>query len=412
MPKPLDFMGVGVKAEDVNTKSIIGSDQLVHDEDGDLFNIDEDDVDMLNKQIEVDEYVPFRKSCSNAAVDLQFNSKNSDENVSVSDASVGSGLLHESINVSSISKSSADNEGLPMEKDNKKVAEACSLKCTLCLNNTEMKRGQLLDHLTVKHFGKELLQEFPFIDGSECQLCISSGRKRVAVAKVRANHLKHIGCVHEKVLDLVPSDLRETITSFGKKKNGPHTSEADEGLLDIVSEKYQDLAGGSVINSIKTEPTDSANCFNYLVGPEHSAEAEVNEVPPGMCPFCPNSKTQFQRSSLLIHLSSTHYNKQLLDAFPYEEGKKCQLCVDAGRTNPLIAKSKSRHINHVGSLHEKVLDMLPSKLSLSFNNSRKSTLRQSAKAGGFEEEQPVYNNLNTGPQLKNFRGPVPGPPME
>ena len=109
---------------------------------------------------------------------------------------------------------------------------------------------------------------------------------------------------------------------------------------------------------------------------------------------------------------STHYNKQLLDAFPYEEGKKCQLCVDAGRTNPLIAKSKSRHINHVGSLHEKVLDMLPSKLSLSFNNSRKSTLRQSAKAGGFEEEQPVYNNLNTGPQLKNFRGPVPGPPME
>ena len=46
------------------------------------------------------EHVPFRKSCSNAAVDLQFNSKNSYENVLVSDASVGSGLLHESNNVS------------------------------------------------------------------------------------------------------------------------------------------------------------------------------------------------------------------------------------------------------------------------------------------------------------------------
>merc|ERR1712192_92158 len=97
---------------------------------------------------------------------------------------------------------------------------------------------------------------------------------------------------------------------------------------------------------------------------------EVKGLKSGQCPFCPNTKTQFQRSSLLNHLSSTHYNKQLLDAFPYQEGETCKLCVETGRQNPLIAKSKPRYINHMGSLHEKVLDLLPPNIKESLESKK------------------------------------------
>merc|ERR1712025_124040 len=125
---------------------------------------------------------------------------------------------------------------------------------------------------------------------------------------------------------------------------------------------------------------------------------------------------------MLNHLSSTHYNKQLLDAFPYKEGETCSLCLETGRQNPLVVKSKTRYITHMGSIHEKVVDLLPAEIRDALEVSKKVPSRSSRRSSVVNKEilessspppvpaahfQPRV--APPGPSGSN-RAPAPGPP--
>eukprot|EP00092_Neocalanus_flemingeri_P037566 GFUD01040901.1.p1 GENE.GFUD01040901.1~~GFUD01040901.1.p1 ORF type:complete len:1283 (+),score=422.18 GFUD01040901.1:44-3892(+) len=435
-------------------------------EDPDLFNIDEDDVDMLNEQIDPSNSTNDKYDCDQSKIvdAIEENVENVSnieqiEKSSVTSKTKGdSGKPDNSCSVTNIDSLPAHKEGpmpdatevleagtskgefeerkstevlsnmpyqVPIEEG--KVQDPPGLSCTLCPNQPAFKRGQLLMHLTDKHYSKDLLQMFPYTEGSSCQLCVDTSRARVATCKTKTNHVKHVGTVHEKVLDLVPTDLREAVLAVTKRRASISVREAENESLDGFEFQNQEKISED-ISTIKEESTvddDSTNTDVVVDSgvPEVKSEnvvdkaTEAKEFNSGQCPFCPNTKTQFQRSTLLNHLSSTHYNKQLLDAFPYQEGTTCQLCVETGRQNPLIARSKPRFVNHVGSLHEKVLDLIPANLRDSLEGTKKvltrttrrSVINRDNQDGAAMSLPPAVRPPVPGPS--SSRGPAPGPPM-
>eukprot|EP00092_Neocalanus_flemingeri_P037564 GFUD01040899.1.p1 GENE.GFUD01040899.1~~GFUD01040899.1.p1 ORF type:complete len:1304 (+),score=404.79 GFUD01040899.1:44-3955(+) len=432
-------------------------------EDPDLFNIDEDDVDMLNEQIDPSNSMNDQYGCDESKVvdTIEDNMENMSSVEQIENSSVTSGdtgkpddsdslanidlpvhkeeHMTDATEVSNAGTSNGDFEErstavlsnmpyqMPIEEG--KVQDPPGLSCTLCPNQPAFKRGQLLMHLTDKHYSKDLLHMFPFIEGSSCQLCVDTSRARVTTCKTKANHVKHVGTVHEKVLELVPTDLREAVLAVSKRRASMSVREVDNESLDGFEVQNQEKIS-EVISTIKEESTmkDDSTQADADAGedtevPEVKSEnviekaTEVQGVNAGQCPFCPNTKTQFQRSTLLNHLSSTHYNKQLLDAFPYQEGTTCQLCLETGRQNPLIARSKPRFVTHVGSLHEKVLDFIPPNLRDSLEGTKKVLTRTTRRSVINRESQDAAATSLTlavrlpAPGPSSSRGPAPGPPM-
>merc|ERR1719186_1974634 len=435
--------------------------QSDNEEDPDLFNIDDDDVDMLNEQTkpstlvideqEVDSDKENAKNMlnkqqvlteglkqensSNASMELgkEVSVKTDDFGFVDNDRLISGDEVRTTYGANDDSADESKSADILPTEDGKSQ-DPPGLFCSLCPNQTTYKRGQLLMHLTDKHYSKDLLQLYPFTEGSSCQLCIDTSRAKVTTSKTKANYAKHVGTVHEKVLDLVPADLREAILAVSKRKASISTKEAENESLEGLRVQNQ-VTNGIEIGTIKEEST--VDTYPMVTGAKEVPDAKSENVfekvhnetegfISGRCPFCPNTKTQFQRSSLLNHLSSTHYNKQLLDAFPYQEGDPCRFCVETGRPNPMVARSKPRYVYHMGSLHEKVLEFLPTNLRDSLEDKRKVPARVPRKSMSDKDGQeaaPSYlpsvtrTPLPGPPSLRgpapgpSTRGPAPGPPM-
>merc|ERR1712179_129848 len=295
-----------------------------------------------------------------------------------------------------------------------------------------------LVHLTDKHYSKKLLQLYPFTEGS-CQLCVEANRPRATVCKTKAAYAKHVGTVHEKVLELVPTHLKDAVLAIGKRRLSVSVKEVDSEDMETVGSSIQESKGNVPVsesiteekeavetpapeadNDVKNEGQDTENTLPVI---SEGTRAEAKAISSGKCPFCPNSKTQFPRASMLNHLSSTHYNKQLLDAFPYKEGETCKLCLETGRQNPLVVKSKTRYITHMGSLHEKVIDLPPSEIRDALEVPKKVPVRTSRRSSIANKEildtsppppalpaQLQQRSAPPGPP-SSTRAPAPGPPM-
>merc|ERR1719466_242470 len=88
------------------------------------------------------------------------------------------------------------------------------------------------------------------------------------------------------------------------------------------------------------------------------------EEPTVQCSLCQaNNKVRLftKRSEFLKHLSLLHFGKTLLKAFPFAEGKNCNLCFET--SNKLYTPSKKEvHVCHVGVLHAKIFELLPKEI--------------------------------------------------
>jgi len=456
-----------VKGEHFCQTEAQGSAKDDNEEDADLLNIDEDDVDMLNEQTEQDTSEDAldkindleEKKGSEISEDSADASKVDESSVHtlVTTESVESDKIGtEAASVSTRTSPSSLKSEIPKPElepstsapEHPKPAPehpaptpvseeaVAGLSCPMCPTQPPLRRAQLLTHLTDKHYSKDLQQRFPWTEGASCQLCVDTSRVKVTISKTKATYAKHVGTVHEKVLDLVPTELKEAVLAVSKTRKSTMATikEPEADGLEVVGVKKQELAGGNEVNTIKEECVDNDNVEDAGSSKEvtgtrlESTDVKVIEakgLKSGQCPFCPNTKTQFQRSSLLNHLSSTHYNKQLLDAFPYQEGETCKLCLETGRQNPLVAKSKPRYINHMGSLHEKVLDLLPPNVKESLEVAKKITTRTTRKSVSSKDIQDTVSSApshttvsgpsssrgtSAGPTTTSTRAPAPGPP--
>ena len=132
--------------------------------------------------------------------------------------------------------------------------------------------------------------------------------------KTKATYAKHVGTVHKKVLDLVPAELKEAVLAVSKTRKSiiVTTKEPEADGLEVVGVQKQELAGGNEVNTIKEECVDADNMEVDANNIKEGAEAELESInekvieakglKSGRCPFCPNTKTQFQRSSRRLPL--------------------------------------------------------------------------------------------------------------
>jgi len=282
--------------------------------------------------------------------------------------------------------------------DNTEVqfVEAKQVTCMIC-DEVFKVRSKIIQHLCVSHFSNQIFALYPFIKGGNCPLCMKAGKSKVIVLKDKNSHVRHIGQTHEIIFDIITPEFKESIDQFTKTaKRGPppkyrvkeEKAEVSElleesnssiqespednylKLLKDFKENYGKPAENKSFDSFDTtldetienkfnlsgfvsdQPTPDKYDTEVIKSKPNETEAVVS------CHLCPNQVIFTHRSQFLAHLSCQHSSREILSLYPFEEGKSCELCYEIGRPD-FISTSPLQYADHLGTFHEKVLDLIP-----------------------------------------------------
>jgi len=134
-------------------------------------------------------------------------------------------------------------------------------KCLLCEDEKQYTRGSLLNHLTVGHFYKQLssLIGNNFTVDNPCEFCVRENKYPPIIIKNKNNYVRHVGTVHEKVLQFSPPAMLELVNAMANKGKPSIQNRKGEiedlpgpsnGSRDIKNERIINLPDGlSVITS-------------------------------------------------------------------------------------------------------------------------------------------------------------------
>jgi len=211
-------------------------------------------------------------------------------------------------------------------------------KCTLCTARSFNQRSDLLFHLSITHFSRNLNQLYPFKDSQVCPLCNQFRPKNMS------SHISHVGLKHEEVIKFLPADLASTLA--------PTTGDS---LPPKPVEKTEAAPATTTAVAATEKPIQK---------PEATAPPASEEEPSVQCEMCKaNNKMRLftKRSEFLKHLSLLHFGKALLQAFPFAEGRNCNLCFETSKKMYTPSK-KEVHVCHVGVLHAKIFELLPKEI--------------------------------------------------
>ena len=94
-----------------------------------------------------------------------------------------------------------------------------SVQCSLCPNKVRMynKRSDFLKHLSLGHYGRNILQVHPYLQGQNCVVCQESNSK-VFVPTKKEIHVCHVGVLHGKVFEYLSEDLLSLVKSLPTQK--------------------------------------------------------------------------------------------------------------------------------------------------------------------------------------------------
>ena len=216
-------------------------------------------------------------------------------------------------------------------------------RCTLCTARSFGQRSDLLFHLSITHFSRNLNQMYPFKEQQVCSLC------NVFTPKNMSSHISHIGLKHEQVIKFVPAELAATLTNT-----------ASENMPNKPAEKVEEAPSAQPVPKVVPPVVKS-------VAPTESKpqlETAPTDEPTVQCELCKaNNKERLfsKRSEFLKHLSLLHFGKALLAAFPFAEGRNCNLCFETSKKMYTPSK-KEVHVCHVGVLHAKIFELLPKEI--------------------------------------------------
>ena len=237
------------------------------------------------------------------------------------------------------------------------------VKCLICEDffNT---RSKLLHHVTASHFTNQIAEKFPFTK-SECSVCLEQRRPKPLVAKSKQSHILHVGSFHEEVMNLLPEHFKEIINrEFSVRKKSSKIKIKEEPTDDsMISAGSVDSVNESLQNSFATEKLHKSPQIGEVFQDE-----DANMCPPNYpaseagdlaCSLCPNTETvNFKfRSQMLSHLSNVHLPTELMTLYSLTNDGRCGLCLDSGVSD--VFHDSQAYVNHVGSFHEKVLEILP-----------------------------------------------------
>ena len=93
--------------------------------------------------------------------------------------------------------------------------EDSSVQCPFCIKDgktrTFEKKSEFLKHISLIHYGKQILQKFPFKDGQSCSICLESPAKKEYRASKKELHVCHVAILHQKLFDLIPKEVEQMI---------------------------------------------------------------------------------------------------------------------------------------------------------------------------------------------------------
>ena len=106
------------------------------------------------------------------------------------------------------------------------VMEVVSVQCFPCQENNKTrifeKKSEFLKHLSLIHYGKQILQNYPYREGEKCDLCYDSAKK-VYIPNKKELHVCHLSIIHQKLFELIPPEIDRQIKdmpSIKKQESG------------------------------------------------------------------------------------------------------------------------------------------------------------------------------------------------
>ena len=130
-------------------------------------------------------------------------------------------------------------ERTPVETE---TVQPPSVECLECKQNNKVKifekRSEFLKHLSLGHYGKQLLQKYPFEEGQNCFFCQEAGKKVFAASK-RELHVCHTGVLHGKLFEFLSDETKAQIAQLPHGRRQPlqprtgETSESDQKMVNL-----------------------------------------------------------------------------------------------------------------------------------------------------------------------------------
>ena len=113
-----------------------------------------------------------------------------------------------------------------------------SVECLECKQNNKVKifekKNEFLKHLSLGHYGKQLLQKYPFEEGQNCFFCQESGKK-VFTAVKRELHVCHTGVLHGKLYEFLSDETKAQIAQLPPSRRPPlqANQEPDNKMVNL-----------------------------------------------------------------------------------------------------------------------------------------------------------------------------------
>ena len=111
-----------------------------------------------------------------------------------------------------------------------------SVECLECKQNNKVKifekRSEFLKHLSLGHYGKQLLQKYPFEEGQNCFFCQEAGKKPFTAVK-RELHVCHTGVLHGKLFEFLSDETKAQIAQLPHLRRPHLPARSDQKMVNL-----------------------------------------------------------------------------------------------------------------------------------------------------------------------------------
>ena len=120
------------------------------------------------------------------------------------------------------------------------------VQCTLCEKNNKVrtfeKKSEFLKHLSLIHYGKQILTMFPWSLGDRCRFCLESASSKEYRANKKELHVCHVAIMHQKLFELIPLELSQVISAMPATRRSEGRSRPPPAQAVSLQCKYCDQA--------------------------------------------------------------------------------------------------------------------------------------------------------------------------
>jgi len=144
----------------------------------------------------------------------------------------------------------SESKCIPMIEQIKE--EATTIKCPMCPTRVReyVKRSEFLKHLSLGHYGRNILQSHPFEEKISCSMC----QDKVFIPTKKEIHVCHVGVLHGKVFDYLTEEILVMVKSLPTMKK-ISTDGSAKPLMELSMSSSDNSFSKPEAHSIEANPT-------------------------------------------------------------------------------------------------------------------------------------------------------------